>query len=48
MTLKSDARFEKKHTCGLEDDKWSFVNFYQSTQKSQNYTLMGLEEIDEF
>ena len=40
MTLKSDARFEKKHTCGLED-KWSFVNFHQSTQKSQNYDFDG-------
>ena len=40
MTLKSDARFEKKHTCGLED-KQSFVNFHQSTQKSQNQDFDG-------
>ena len=36
MTLKSDAKFEEKWTCGLENDMRNLVNFHQSTQKSQN------------
>ena len=34
MTLKSDAKFEEKLTCGLENDMRNLVSFYQSTQKS--------------
>ena len=36
MTLESDAKFEKV-TCGLENDLKNLANFYQSTQKSQNW-----------
>ena len=37
MTLKSDAKFEEKLACGLENDMGNLANFYQSTQKSQNW-----------
>ena len=37
MALKSDAKFEKKLTCGLENDIMNFSIFYQSTRKSQNW-----------
>ena len=37
MTLKSDAKFEEKLTCDLENDMGNLANFYQSTQKSQNW-----------
>ena len=36
MTLKSDAKFEEKLTCGLKNDVRNLANFYQSTQTSQN------------
>ena len=36
MTLKSDAKFEEKLTCGLEYDTRNFTNLHKSTQKSQN------------
>ena len=35
MTLKGDAKFEEKLTCGLENDLRNLENFYQRTQKSQ-------------
>ena len=31
MTLTSDAKFEEKLTCGLENDIRNFANLYQST-----------------
>ena len=31
MTLKSDAKFDDKLTCGLENDMWNLTNFDQST-----------------
>ena len=31
MTLKSDEKFEKKLTCGLENDMRNLANFDQST-----------------
>ena len=31
MTLKSDAKFEEKVTCGLENDIRNLANFYRST-----------------
>ena len=31
MTLKSDAKFEEKLTCGLENDKRNMANFDQGT-----------------
>ena len=37
MTLKSDAKFEEKLTCGLENDMRNLVNFHQSTRKSENW-----------
>ena len=37
MTMKSDAIFEEKMTCGLENDMTNLANFYQSTRKSQNW-----------
>ena len=35
MTLKRDAKFEKKLTCNLGNDM-NLANFYQSTWRSQN------------
>ena len=37
MILESDAKFEEKVTCGLENDMKNLANFHQSTQKSQNW-----------
>ena len=37
MTLKTDANFEGKLTCGLENDIRNVVNFHQSTWKSQKW-----------
>ena len=37
MTLESDAKFEEKLTCGLENDMRNLANFHQSKQKSQNW-----------
>ena len=34
MMLESDAKFEEKVTCGLENDMKNLANFHQSTQKS--------------
>ena len=31
MTLKSDAKFEEKLTCGLENDMKNMANFHHST-----------------
>ena len=31
MTLESDAKFEEKLTCGLENDMRNMANFHQST-----------------
>ena len=31
MTLKRDAKFEEKLTCGLENDMKNIANFHQST-----------------
>ena len=31
MTLECDAKFEKKLTCGLENDMRNFADFDQST-----------------
>ena len=37
MTLESDAKFEEKLTCGLENEMRNLVKYYQSTRKSQNW-----------
>ena len=42
MTLKSDAKFEQKLTCGLENNMRNLANFYQSTSKSQNWDFEGI------
>ena len=31
MKLKSDAKFEEKLTCGLDNDMWNLENFHQRT-----------------
>ena len=42
MTLDSDAKFEEKLTCGLENDMRNLANFHQSTWKSQNWDFDGI------
>ena len=41
MTLKSDAQFKEKLTSGFKYDMRNFVNFYPTTQKSENLFSMG-------
>ena len=36
ITLKSDAKFEEKLTCGVENDLRNMANFHQSTLKCQS------------
>ena len=36
MTLKGDARFKGKMTCGLKNDIRNLVNFHASSRKSEN------------
>ena len=43
MKLKSDAKFEEKLTCDLENDMRNLANFHQSTRrKSQNWHFDGI------
>ena len=42
MTLKSDAKFEEKLTCGLENDMRSLTHFHQSFGKPQNWDFNGI------
>ena len=42
MTLTSDAKFEEKLACGLENEMRNLANFYQSTRKSQNWDFYGI------
>ena len=42
MTLKSDAKFEEKLTCGLENYMSNLANFHQSTQKCKNWDFDGI------
>ena len=42
MTLKSDAKFEGKLSCGLENNMRNLANFYQSIWKSQNWVFDGI------
>ena len=35
MTLRSDAKFKEKLTCGLKYDMRNLVNFHPATQKSE-------------
>ena len=36
MILESDAKFDEKLTCGLQNDR-NLADFDQRTQKSQNW-----------
>ena len=42
MTLKSDAKFEEKLTCGLESDMSDSANSHQRRWKSQNWDFLGI------
>ena len=42
MTLKSDAKFEEKLNCGLENDMRNLVKFHQSLWKCQNWDFDGI------
>ena len=42
MTLGSDAKFEEKLICGLENDMTTLENFRQITRKSQNWDFDGI------
>ena len=42
MKLKSDAKFEEKLTCGLENDMKNLVNFHQNTWKCQKWDFDGM------
>ena len=37
MTLKSDAKFKEKLTCGFKYDMRNLANFYPITQKSKRF-----------
>ena len=41
MTLKSDAKFEEKLTCGFKYDVRNLESFHLTTQKSKNFSSMG-------
>ena len=38
----SDAKFEEKLTCYLENDMRNLAYFHQSTQKCQNWNFDGI------
>ena len=42
MTLKSDAKFDKKLTLGFKNDMKNLVNFNSSSGKSENLNFDGL------
>ena len=42
MTLQSDAKYEEKLTCGLENGMKNLANFHQSIRKSQNQDFDGI------
>ena len=41
MSLKSDAKFEEKLTCGLKNDMRNLANFIQALESVKIGTLMG-------
>ena len=41
MTLESDAKFEEKLTCGLENYMRNSANFHQSKRKFKIGTSIG-------
>ena len=42
MTLKCDAKFKGKLTCGLKNDLRNLVNFHASSLRSGNLHFDGL------
>ena len=42
MTLKGEAKFKGKLTCGLKNDLMNLVNFHASSQNSGNLHFDGL------
>ena len=42
MTLKGNAMFKEKLTCGLKNDIGNLVNFHVSSCKSENLHFDGL------
>ena len=42
MTLKGDAKFKGKMTCGLKNDVRNLVNFHEGSRKSENLHFDGL------
>ena len=42
MALQSDAKFEEKLTCGLENDMGNLAIFQQITWKCQNWDIDGV------
>ena len=40
MTLKIDAKFKEKLTCGFKYDMKNLVNFHPIIQKSENFFSM--------
>ena len=40
MTLKSDAKFKEKLTCGFKYDVTNLTNSHPTTQKSENFFSM--------
>ena len=42
MTLKGDAKFKEKMTCGLKNDLRNLVNFHASSRKPGNLHFDGL------
>ena len=41
MTLKGDAKFKGKLTCGLKNDIRNLVGFHVSSQKSEHFHING-------
>ena len=42
MTLKRDAKFEEKPTCGLKNDISNLANFHQGNRKCQSWDFDGI------
>ena len=42
MTVKVDAKFKRKLSCGLKNDVRNLVNFHASSRKSENLHFDGL------
>ena len=42
MTLKGDAKFKGKLTCGLKNDITNLANFHASSRKSENLHFDGI------